>query len=296
MTSPDSSYPGGYWTPDNSRSGHAQGQPPMQPPGPGPGAPPPRKRGSTVLIASAVALVIGGGIGFGSGWLVFGGEESSDAPSETPTDGGASDAPGGGGQVTGPDAEPGAVEANYACELAHSFDSSISMIGLSLDEPLLWQISSVEQLSLAAGIEDPQYATLQESAQEASERHVLFDEDGMNDALDDVRAACDDLGLPSGDSSSDDRAEADAAMACILADAFEDDEQILTWSGFEDDPRYSRTTGMQALATAASLADSTYQTLDDHTDEALDGMYTIDDDGLNSALADVRTECESLGL
>jgi hypothetical protein len=25
-------------------------------------------------------------------------------------------------------------------------------------------------------------------------------------------------------------------------------------------------------------------------------MYTIDDDGLTSALADVRTECETLGL
>jgi hypothetical protein len=248
------------------------------------------------VIAAAVALVVGGGIGFGTGWLVFGGEDSAGAPPETPTDGETSDAPGGGGRPASTDAEPGAVEASYACDLAQSFDSPVAVDSLSLDGPLLWQISSVDQLSLAAGIEDPQYATLQESAHEALEAHRMFDQDGMNDSLDDVRAACDDLGLPGGDSTTDDRAQADAAMACVLADAFEEDVQILTWSGFEDDPRYSRTTSMQALATAASLADGTYQTLDDHTDEALDAMYTIDDDGLTSALADVRTECETLGL
>ncbi|MGO1562352.1 hypothetical protein CZ771_03930 [Actinomycetales bacterium JB111] len=248
------------------------------------------------MIAAAVALLIGGGLGLGGGWLVFGGDDSSDTPPETPTDGDATGTPEGGDQVTGPDAEPGAAEASYACDLAHSFDSSISMIGLSLDEPLLWQISSVEQLSLTAGIEDPQYVTLQESAQEATERHMMFDEDGMNDSLDDVRAACDDLGLPSGDTTTDDRAEADAAMVCVLIDAFEEDEQTLTWGGIEDDPHYSRIAGMQALATAASLADGTYQTLDDHTDEALDAFYAIDDDGLNAALTDVRAECESLGL
>ena len=299
MTSPHSPQSGPYWQPQQARPDDGRG------PGRGDGAAhvgtgSAGRRRSLPVIASAVALVVGGGIGLGAAWLVFDGGDTSAAPppetpTETTTDGVDQGAPVG-DQVAGTDGGPGAVEASYACDLAQSFDNPVDLDTFGLDDPPLWHFTAVEQLAVTAGIEDPQYAILQESAQGAQEHFMNFDVDGMNDALDDVRAACDELGLPSGGSTPDDRAQADAALACVLVDAFEEDEQVTTWGGWEDDPHLTRIASMQVLTEAASLADSTYESLADHAEAALFGAHSFDDDGVNSALADVRGECESLGL
>ncbi|MGC5627978.1 hypothetical protein ACPYO6_06990 [Georgenia sp. Z1344] len=124
-------------------------------------------------MAAIVAIVVGAGLGAGAGWFVL--VRDDEEPTAATAEG----------------------DARHVCDIAGRYPDGIDLMATGgLDEdPVHYLVGLMPTLARGAATEDPAYEVLVEPTERVSQARNTFDTDGIGTALDDVRAACADLGL-----------------------------------------------------------------------------------------------------
>lgn len=107
------------------------------------------------------------------------------------------------------------------------------------------------------------------------------------------------VGLLVGGSDSADlpRAEANASAACATAQRIDADEPLPEDTDNRlGEPAFWEMPAVHYLAMAAAAEDDTYQDLSDASALLGTALNTFDTDGMSTAVEQIHTECEDLGL
>ncbi|MGC5617317.1 hypothetical protein [Georgenia sp. Z1491] len=88
----------------------------------------------------------------------------------------------------------------------------------------------------------------------------------------------------------------DAAHVCSVVDQLPEPLDLMSLGGIDDDPVHARLGIIVQLASAASVADPTYDELEEHGTDLVSAQQFLDQQAADDAVSGLRTECDALGL
>lgn len=96
---------------------------------------------------------------------------------------------------TGSSEDDGAeVDAEQACAIVDRLPDEVDEDDFGRDSPMVWRLSAVAGLAEAAMVQDDDNTDLREAARRVTDATARQDLATLNEALDDLRSECDDLG------------------------------------------------------------------------------------------------------